>query len=493
MVSKCPSTTRRSIWSFVALLFICCFSGVSEAADYYWRASGSTVNYPSPAAACASLENSVTFVYSVVVTGATGTCNLRYRHSPNTVGWGHALVRYGDSCPEGSVYNATLGVCEAPEPDPCEPTVGQYLSHEHRMGEYTGAGEIGARVDPPGVVCQGACQYAWDGAGPSNVYRFIDGTPNGVFGLFAYKGNGVSCSAEDSPNKGPSSLEAQSSSQTSCTDKVTDSEGRVHMSCQTTVEYTNPGSCDRGVVDTGAGPETVCIPNSPSPSKQKTVTDTEITEVTNPDGSKTTTTSETTTTTNCSGVKSCTTSVTNNTSVSHTNADGSKGAESSTCTGPGCKDVDGKSQEDRDKEKEEEEREESVASGLQCEQSITCEGDAIQCAILQQEKEQKCAAEELNDFAGHKDDIESFLAESDPGNPEAPELAVPSFVDAGVRWLPSGTCPADQALNLQTLGGRSFSLSFEPLCAAVNDLSYVLVAIAAVAAALYVGRAFGGA
>ncbi|AYF85669.1 hypothetical protein D6Z43_00005 (plasmid) [Pseudomonas sp. DY-1] len=224
------------------------------------------------------------------------------------------------------------------------------------MGDYTGGGAIGGRTDPPGVVCQGSCQYAWDSAGPTNVYRFVDGTPNGVFGLFSYKGNGVSCSAEDSPNKGPSSLEAQSKSESSCTDKVTDGEGRVHMTCQTSSEYTNPGSCDRGQVNG----ETVCIPNSPSPSQQKTETEKEITEVTNPDGSKTTTTSETTTTTNCSGTKSCTTSVTNNTSVSHTNADGSKGDESSTCTGSGCKDGDGKSQDDKDKEKEEKEEDESV-------------------------------------------------------------------------------------------------------------------------------------
>ncbi|MCY1290763.1 hypothetical protein D9M70_399230 [compost metagenome] len=410
--------------------------------------------------------------------------NLQYDRE-----YGYNLNRYGSGCTAPNVYNPQTYSCEAPQPSPCEATIGQSLSHEHRMGDYTGGGAIGGRTDPPGVVCQGSCQYAWDSAGPSNVYRFVDGTPNGVFGLFSYKGNGVSCSAEDSPNKGPSSLEAQSKSESSCTDKVTDGEGRVHMTCQTSSEYTNPGSCDRGQVNG----ETVCIPNSPSPSQQKTETEKEITEVTNPDGSKTTTTSETTTTTNCSGTKSCTTSVTNNTSVSHTNADGSKGDESSTCTGSGCKDGDGKSQDDRDKEEEEQEENESSASGLQCEQAIACEGDAIQCAILQQEKAQKCAAEELNDFAGHKDDIEGFLADADPGNPESPQLQVPSFIDSGARWLPSGTCPADQSLNLQTLGGRSFSLSFEPLCAAVNDLSYVLVAIAAVAAALYVGRAFGGA
>ncbi|MDA8482621.1 hypothetical protein NNO07_06030 [Pseudomonas resinovorans] len=403
------------------------------------------------------------------------------------------IGRYGDSCPTGTEYNPVTGVCEGPQPDPCESSIGQSLSHEHRMGEYTGGGAIGGRTDPPGVVCQGSCQYAWDSAGPTNVYRFVDGTPNGVFGLFAYKGNGVSCSEEDSPSKGPSSLEAQSKSESSCTDKVTDGEGRVLMTCQTSVEYTNPGSCDRGQVDVGSGLQDVCIPKSPSPSQQKTETEKDITEVTNPDGSKTTTTSETTTTTNCSGTKACTTSVTNNTSVSHTNADGTKGSESSTCTGPGCKDSDGKSQEDKAKEEEEQEEGESSASGLQCEQAIACEGDAIQCAILQQEKEQKCAAEELNDFAGHKGEIEGFLAEADPGNPESPQVQVPSFIQSGARWLPSNSCPADKTVNLRSGGGKTLAFSYEPLCAAASDLSYVFVALAGIAAALYVGRAFGGA
>jgi hypothetical protein len=499
MVNQCPSTIRRFIWPFAVWLFTWCFSGGSEAADYYWYpgSRGDGIKYTSAKAACAALESSVSFVHSIkILSSGNATCNMRYKHTPNNVGWGSSVVRKGDSCPTGTSYNDALAQCDAPQSDPCEPTIGQLISHEHRMGEYTGGGAIGGRTDPPGVLCQSACQYAWNGGAPSNVYRFVDGTPNGVFGVFSYKGNGVSCTSGDEPTKEPSSLEAESKSETSCTDKVTDGEGRVHMTCQTTIEYTNPGSCDRGQVDLGSGIEDVCIPKDPPPSRQKTETRTDITEVTNPDGSKTTTTSETTTTTNCSGTKSCTSSVTNNTSVSHTNADGTKGSESSSCTGPGCKDGEGKSQDDREKEKQEkedQEESESSASGLGCEQTTACEGDAIQCAILQQEKEQKCAAEELNDFAGHKAEIEALLAGADPGNPESSELKVPSFIESGARWLPSNGCPADKTVSLRSGGGKTLAFSYEPLCAAASDLSYVFVAIASILAALYVGRAFGGA
>ncbi len=501
MVNPCPSTIRRFIWPFAAWLFTWCFSGGSEAATYAWVFLPDNLRLgakASPEALCEAARLTTIYptksVSPLYRDGTQADCTLR--NAEGTPRWANPMYRIGDSCPPGQPLNPMTGACEVPAPDVCEPTIGKQISHEHRMGEYTGGGAIGARTDPAGVVCQNACQYAWNGAGPTNVYRFVDGTPNGVFGLFSYKGNGVSCTAEDSPNKGPSSLEAQSKSESSCTDKVTDGEGRVHMTCQTTSEYTNPGSCDRGQVDVGAGIQDVCIPKTPPPSKQKTETEKEITEVTNPDGSKTTTTSETTTTTNCSGTKACTTSVTNNTSVSHTNADGSKGDESSTCTGSGCKDGDGKSQDDKAKEqqeKEEEEKDESSATGLQCEQSITCEGDAIQCAILQQEKEQKCAAEELNDFPGHKQEIEELLTGADPGNPESPELQVPSFIESGARWLPSGTCPVDKTVSLRSGGGKTLAFSYEPLCAAASDLSYVFVAIASIMAALYVGRAFGGA
>ncbi|MNG07070.1 hypothetical protein D3C85_1279810 [compost metagenome] len=70
---------------------------------------------------------------------------------------------------------------------------------------------------------------------------------------------------------------------------------------------------------------------------------------------------------------------------------------------------------------------------------------------------------------------------------------MPSFIESGARWLPANGCPADKTVSLRSGGGKTLAFSYEPLCAAASDLSYVFVAIASILAALYVGRAFGGA
>jgi len=45
---------------------------------------------------------------------------------------------------------------------------------------------------------------------------------------------------------------------------------------------------------------------------------------------------------------------------------------------------------------------------------------------------------------------------------------------------------------LKTNGGRTFALTYEPLCAAASDLGVLLLIGTSVFCALYVGRAFGG-
>ncbi|OHC20123.1 MAG: hypothetical protein A2883_04470 [Pseudomonadales bacterium RIFCSPHIGHO2_01_FULL_64_12] len=70
-------------------------------------------------------------------------------------------------------------------------------------------------------------------------------------------------------------------------------------------------------------------------------------------------------------------------------------------------------------------------------------------------------------------------------------IDVPSFINQGTRFLPSA-CPAAESFSLTTAGGRTFQLSYEPLCRAASDLSGLFVAVATVLAALYVGRAVGG-
>ncbi|ARS51438.1 hypothetical protein PSMEN_19045 [Ectopseudomonas mendocina] len=98
----------------------------------------------------------------------------------------------------------------------------------------------------------------------------------------------------------------------------------------------------------------------------------------------------------------------------------------------------------------------------------------------------------MADYDGKKSDIES-LFEGDKFDLEEGDgdIDVPSFIQQGTRFLPA-TCPQDKSFNLSTAGGRTFALSFEPLCQAASDLSGLFVAVATIFAALYVGRAVGG-
>ncbi len=116
----------------------------------------------------------------------------------------------------------------------------------------------------------------------------------------------------------------------------------------------------------------------------------------------------------------------------------------------------------------------------------------MQCAILRQQKELRCHAEEQADFEKHESAIEAAVQgdkfKLDEGSSE---IELPTFVNQGTRFLPA-SCPAAETFSLRTSGGRSFEISYEPLCRAASDLSGLFVAVATVLAALYVGRSVGG-
>jgi len=122
---------------------------------------------------------------------------------------------------------------------------------------------------------------------------------------------------------------------------------------------------------------------------------------------------------------------------------------------------------------------------------VKCTGDAVQCAILRQQKELRCHAEKQADFEKHKPAIEAAVQGDKFQLEEGSEIQLPSFINQGTRFLPA-TCPSAESFSLRTGGGRSFQLSYEPLCRAASDLSGLFVAVATVLAALYVGRSVGG-
>jgi hypothetical protein len=481
---------------FIRLFFALSLIGWGQfvfAADYLWTAGGQiSTRSSSPNQSCQLLA---TFLGDFQLDRVERITDIRFAcylsKWPNQTQYAEA-VRSGDSCknPE-AVYNPSTGTCEAPEPDKCEPTIGVEVEHRHRAGEFTGAGVIAGRVDPPGSVCREQCQYAFSGSSPTRAYRFENGDPIGVFLAFKYRGNGVSCTGNESDFAQPSDGTPVVEKQSECTNKVVHADGSQSYDCQATELNVDPGNmdCDLGTV----GTELQCIARPPSPNLTDKKVEQEITEKTNPDGSKDTTTTTTTTTTNCSGVKACSTSTTTNVSNNKTNADGTPGGESSTCTGTGCKDANGKTQEEREQE-EKEENPSKVTGGQACDAAPACEGDAVQCAILKQQYEARCDFEESEDFESKKADIkglfegqgDKFTVDEGTGS-----IDVPSFINQGTRFLPS-SCPAAESFSLTTAGGRTFSLSYDPLCRAASDLSGLFVAVATILAALYVGRSVGG-
>lgn len=437
------------------LLVVCGWGHVAWAEDYYWT-SGHTggERFSSPTAACtaaaAKLQEGsssgvvVTFG-SIEWTSATGgRCRLLRNGVPNLMS--STFTRLGNACPAGSEYNSETGECVAPpEPDRCESTIGSIINHEHKLRESVHGSD---RVEPPSDVCANSCTYTFQYV-VNNIYVYTSGTPSGVFGSYQYRGNGFECSGDtyNAPGNPGGTTNPDDTPPPDDTDK-----------------------CPEGYTYNG----TFCSPNKPTdPSDPTDPTDPEDpTDPTEPgdgddggdgDGSG-------------GGGGS-------GDGGGDGSGDGEGGGEGGGSGGGGNGDGEGDG---------EEEQPDSSVGGEGCDATLSCEGDAVQCAILRQQKELRCHAEEQADFEKNQPAIEAAVTggkfELNEGNGV---IDVPSFVNQGTRFLPS-TCPAAEKFSLTMAGGRSFEISYEPLCRAASDLSGLFVAVATVLAALYVGRSVGG-
>ncbi|NMZ77622.1 hypothetical protein HBO32_31560 [Pseudomonas nitroreducens] len=385
-------------------------------------------------------------------------------------------------CPAGSKYDSTIHDCKVSE-NKCESTIGQIVQHQHKRGVLSQGGVIlqNTLAEPPGVVCSNSCQYASMGEAPTDCYRFVGaGTDqDSAFCLFRYKGNGVECKTDDTAmTERPKDLSPSSQKKNECTNKTTDAEGRVHYSCLATDGFQEPGNMQCGSVNGVYG----CVAGKPSPQKKNTDTKTETQETTASDGSKTIETTTTTTVTTCNGVNACTSTTTVNNTTGKTNSDGTNGGESSNCTGAGCK-------PGGDEEGEEEEKDKDEVTGDECGQPLSCSGDVIQCAVLKQQKQSRC---DWN-YQDAKPGIESEIAKPEYQVSEDSHDMSGLFSSAigSARWLPS-SCPAPERAGLRTRGAGSVQLSWQPTCDFASSMAPVIVAMASLFFALYVGRGIGG-
>jgi len=479
---------KRFFAVFLAFLFWHC---PVSAEDYYWiLGNNNTLHFPSATAALSHLESSSPSIRYEVYTKSDSSWGYRsYRISDGGyLGFG-SINRRGTGCTDPSVYDPETGGCVRPEPDQCATATGEFV-HEYN------AGSLDPSVPPslpPTSICESGCLYNRT-AKVKGCNRFLEATTgkdlDSVYCQVVYQGAGSQCTTDNPPpgsvfdqppSKPPADSTPQFTSENKCGDWVTNPDGSQSRSCTSNEQLKEPGqlNCDN------AGAYLHCTTGKPAPRFEDTAKTEDTTKTTNPDGSTKTETTTKTDKTVCTGAKPCTSTSAEEKFLSGTNPDGTPGDESKECKGSGCK-------EGSEGDGEDEEGPERLASAGSCDAGFSCSGDPIDCEVLRQQKEQLCLAEEMTDFPKHKPAIEAAVTgdrfQLDEGSGV---IDVPSFINQGTRFLPSA-CPSAESFSLTTAGGRTFQLSYEPLCRAASDLSGLFVAVATVLAALYVGRGVGG-
>ncbi len=122
-----------------------------------------------------------------------------------------------------------------------------------------------------------------------------------------------------------------------------------------------------------------------------------------------------------------------------------------------------------------------------CDADLSCEGDAIQCAILKQQKKQTCAW----DYDKAKATIQAEILKDEYKLKSSSIDTGKLFSDgtSASRWLPA-TCPAPKVISLRLAPSQAFS--WEPECQMATSLAPIIVGLASVFFAVYVGRSLGG-
>lgn len=127
----------------------------------------------------------------------------------------------------------------------------------------------------------------------------------------------------------------------------------------------------------------------------------------------------------------------------------------------------------------------SSVSGEDCSAALTCQGDAIQCAILRAAKAARCA-EQFEFGPKEKGEVEELLSGEDYQIPDK-DIDMSELFEEGTsaaRWLPA-SCPQPRSI---VILGRSYEYSWQPLCDFASALSPIIVALASLFFIIHVGR-----
>lgn len=496
--------TIRALFLFLAFV-----SFSANAETYYWIVNNtsnvnfkvsSSVKHVSATAACqyyvdnfipTSTLSGHSYTMVMAPTNNSASCYIHLLHTTNGVikdFFTMPVTRFGTECPANSVYNPATGKCDG---DPCLDKKDQDQRVSKSGIRNDGFVHCFKTTDGK-TICSHATSACFNGCAVELPMGSGFKCTYDTAGQYRCSGSGyysgTSCSSQvpssDPDPDGNDPVPMEKSSDEPCifgtVNGVTSCEQRNRIDFEGI--FGGEGNC------TGDA----CNPTKDATSKEDK-TKTEITSTTDENGVTTTTKKETKTQTKCIGTDTdCSTSTTTKTTTTKTDGSGNTTSTTGTCTGPQCSsntnpDADGDGFGDCVGDDCGEEEEASSVSGESCNVELSCEGDAIQCAILRQEKENNCkwrlGAEE-----------ESAITAAVSG--EGFELEEKNIDGAALfnqaisqgRWL-AASCPPPRSISVM---GKTITFSWEPVCEFAIAMGPLIVALASLFFAVFVFRGVKG-
>ncbi|RCM58566.1 hypothetical protein PA35_05352 [Pseudomonas aeruginosa] len=474
-IKTCISALKISL-SMACLLPSLFFARGVNAEQFYWVvASPSAVaggSYSSPSSACAVVfdyyKPTTNWIKSVEPVRRNDTvfdCFARGTNASGSAQSGNigVISRRGESCQPGAEYDSAAGVCKEP-PKECEIGVPNlFRSSNHPIIVINGKNTV---PSSPPSGCLSGCAYEADSSRPTSCYRTPGSTTEG-FCNYTLKSNGQNCSA-DSGNLGGTGPSLSEPNQPPVTDPPSDPN--------------DPG-CPKGYSWSG----TTCV---------KTPTD--PTDPTDPggdgggtgggdggDGGGT-----------GGGGDGGTGGGDGGTGGGDGNGGTGGGDGDGGGTGGGG-DGGGDGQCDPAKDPNKCGSGSSISGDGDCKVAIQCNGDAIQCAIVRQEKLARCADEEFRTVDEKKiQDLKNTLAGEFSGPEYEPIKAtgenthdLSKLLDTSGRF--SKACPVIPDVSFPWFGSTqtvSLSSVSSDLCTYLQWFGYLLVAFAMRAAAEIIAR-----
>ncbi|EIU2896606.1 attachment protein [Pseudomonas aeruginosa] len=472
-IKKCISALKISLF-MACLLPSLFFAQGARAEYYYWYMGHFDKKVSSPSAGCdlyftgISRDPGRVFVMepssNPSEAGKVFYCVVR---SGDWVLFNTTVVLKGDRCPEGQSLDLKDGLCKPPPPE-CESGVPNlFRSSNYPIIVINGKNTV---PSSPPSGCLNGCAYEADSSRPTSCYRTPGSTTEG-FCNYTLKSNGQNCSA-DSGNLGGTGPSLSEPNQPPVTDPPSDPN--------------DPG-CPKGYSWSG----TTCV---------KTPTDpTDPTDPKDPGGDGGGT---------GGGDGGGTGGGTGGGGDGGTGGGdgGTGGGDGNGGTGGGDGDGGGTGgggdgggdgQCDPAKDPNKCGSGSSISGDGDCKVAIQCNGDAIQCAIVRQEKLARCADEEFRTVDDKKiQDLKNTLAGEFSGPEYEPIKAtgenthdLSKLLDTSGRF--SKACPVIPDVSFPWFGSTqtvSLSSVSSDLCTYLQWFGYLLVAFAMRAAAEIIAR-----